>query len=116
MAERGSSGPNAERQRLNEANAGAKDWRRWGPYVSERQWGTVREDYIADGNAWAYFSHEQARSRAYRWGEDGLGGFCDAGQILCLGVALWNGADPSQSLPGLPRPCSRAPKIHKSRP
>ena len=104
-----------ERQRLVDARRGAA-WKRWGPYLSERQWGTVREDYIADGNAWAYFSHEQARSRAYRWGEDGLGGFCDAGQILCLGVALWNGADPSQSLPGLPRPCSRAPKIHKSRP
>ena len=84
----------AERQRLNEANAGAEDWRCWGTYVSERQWGTVREDYSADGNAWDYFPHEQARSRAYRWGEDGLGGFCDAQQILCLGVALWNGADP----------------------
>jgi hypothetical protein len=94
MAQRDSSGLEAERQRLNEANAGAKDWRRWGPYVSERQWGTVREDYSADGNAWDYFSHEQARSRTYRWGEDGLGGFCDAEQILCLGLALWNGADP----------------------
>ncbi len=94
MAQRDSSSPEAERKRLEEANAGVKDWRRWGPYVSERQWGTVREDYSADGNAWDYFPHEQARSRAYRWGEDGLGGFCDAQQILCLGVALWNGADP----------------------
>ena len=94
MAEREFSGvANAEQERLAEATAGAKTWRRWGPYVSERQWGTVREDYSADGNAWNYFSHDQARSRAYRWGEDGLGGFCDTAQSLCLGVALWNGVD-----------------------
>jgi hypothetical protein len=70
------------------------DWYRWGPYVSERQWGTVREDYSADGDAWNYLSHEAARSRAYRWGEDALAGFCDIHQRLCLGLALWNGADP----------------------
>src|SRR4030095_12533246 len=68
-------------------------WRKWGPYVSERQWGTVREDYSADGDAWNHFPHEQARSRAYRWCEDGIGGFCDAKQRLCLAVVLWNGRD-----------------------
>jgi Mannosylglycerate hydrolase MGH1-like glycoside hydrolase domain/Glycosyl hydrolase family 63 C-terminal domain len=72
----------------------AGDWYRWGPYVSERQWGTVREDYSPDGDAWNYLSHDQARSRAYRWGEDGLAGFCDIHQRLCLGLALWNGQDP----------------------
>jgi hypothetical protein len=72
----------------------AGDWYRWGPYVSERQWGTVREDYSAGGDAWNYLSHDQARSRAYRWGEDGLAGFSDIHQRLCLGLALWNGADP----------------------
>ena len=70
------------------------DWYRWGPYVSERQWGTVREDYSADGEAWDYLPHDHARSRAYRWGEDGLAGFCDVEQRLCLGLALWNGRDP----------------------
>ncbi|MBK9953141.1 MAG: glucosidase [Candidatus Competibacteraceae bacterium] len=78
-----------ERQRMDQPT-----WRCWGPYVSERQWGTVREDYSEYGTAWDYFTHEQARSRAYRWGEDGLGGFCDDRQILCLAVALWNGQDP----------------------
>ena len=72
----------------------AGDWYRWGPYVSERQWGTVREDYSADGEAWDYLPHDHARSRAYRWGEDGLAGFCDIEQRLCLGLALWNGQDP----------------------
>ena len=72
----------------------AGDWYRWGPYVSERQWGTVREDYSADGEAWAYFPHDQARSRAYRWGEDGMAGFSDIEQRLCLGLSLWNGHDP----------------------
>ncbi|MGZ9105369.1 MAG: MGH1-like glycoside hydrolase domain-containing protein, partial [Rhodoplanes sp.] len=81
-------------KRLREANAGKKPWRRWGTYVSERQWGTVREDYSANGDAWNYFPHDHARSRAYRWGEDGIGGFCDERQTLCLGIALWNGADP----------------------
>ena len=72
----------------------AGDWYRWGPYVSERQWGTVREDYSADGEAWDYLPHDHARSRAYRWGEDSLAGFCDIEQRLCLGIALWNGHDP----------------------
>ena len=72
----------------------AGDWYLWGPYVSERQWGTVREDYSANGDAWAYFPHDHARSRAYRWGEDGMAGFSDVEQRLCLGLALWNGRDP----------------------
>jgi hypothetical protein len=72
----------------------AGDWYRWGPYVSERQWGTVREDYSPDGQAWDYLPHDHARSRAYRWGEDGLAGFCDIEQRLCLALALWNGHDP----------------------
>ena len=72
----------------------AGDWYLWGPYLSERQWGTVREDYSADGEAWSYLPHDHARSRAYRWGEDGLAGFCDVEQRLCLGLALWNGRDP----------------------
>src|SRR4051812_18230182 len=83
----------AERQRLDEARTGTP-WRRWGPYLSERQWGTVREDYSDDGDAWSYFSHDQARSRAYRWGEDGLAGLCDEKQRLCFALALWNGQDP----------------------
>ncbi|HEX9523377.1 MAG TPA: glucosidase, partial [Reyranella sp.] len=83
-----------EGQRLDEANARQQAWRKWGPYVSERQWGTVREDYSADGDAWHYLPHDHARSRAYRWGEDGIGGFCDAKQHLCVAVALWNGKDP----------------------
>src|SRR3974390_839689 len=66
----------------------------WGPYLSERQWGTVREDYSADGNAWEYFPHDMARSRAYRWGEDGLAGISDEAQTLCFALALWNGRDP----------------------
>jgi hypothetical protein len=72
----------------------AGEWYQWGPYVSERQWGTVREDYSADGEAWDYLPHDHARSRAYRWGEDGMAGFCDVEQQLCLGLALWNGRDP----------------------
>jgi hypothetical protein len=85
----------AERQRLLAADdvAGA-GWRRWGPYLSERQWGTVREDYSAGGDAWSYLSHDQARSRAYRWGEDGIAGFSDDAQDLCLALAMWNGRDP----------------------
>jgi hypothetical protein len=83
-----------EGERLEEADARRQAWRKWGPYVSERQWGTVREDYSADGDAWNYLPHEHARSRAYRWGEDGIGGFCDAKQNLCVAVALWNGKDP----------------------
>ena len=83
----------AEARRLAEARQGVP-WRRWGPYLSERQWGTVREDYSADGNAWDYFPHDHARSRAYRWGEDGIAGFGDDQLRLCLGLALWNGRDP----------------------
>lgn len=85
---------NAERQRLEDQRQGKADWRLWGPYLAERAWGTVREDYSADGEAWAYFPHEHARSRAYRWNEDGLGGLCDEQQYLCLALALWNGQDP----------------------
>jgi hypothetical protein len=85
---------NAERIRLAEAQEGKAAWRKWGPYLSERQWGTVREDYSDNGNAWEYFSHDQARSRAYRWGEDGLGGISDEHQVLCFALALWNGKDP----------------------
>ncbi|HTI39081.1 MAG TPA: hypothetical protein VL484_16070 [Vicinamibacterales bacterium] len=84
----------AEQRRLNEAREAGVPWKKWGPYVSERQWGTVREDYSHDGNAWDYFSHDQSRSRAYRWGEDGLGGICDEKQRLCFAVALWNERDP----------------------
>ena len=80
--------------RLEDGLRQAGEWYRWGPYVSERQWGTVREDYSADGEAWDYLPHDHARSRAYRWGEDGLAGFCDVEQRLCLGLALWNGKDP----------------------
>ena len=80
--------------RLEDGLRQASDWYLWGPYVSERQWGTVREDYSADGQAWDYLPHDHARSRAYRWGEDGLAGFCDIEQRLCLGLALWNGRDP----------------------
>jgi hypothetical protein len=83
----------AERRRLREADAGVP-WRRWGPYVSARQWGTVREDDSADGAAWFAVPHDHARSRAYRWGEDGIAGVCDDQQILCLAPALWNGRDP----------------------
>ena len=80
--------------RLEDGLRQASEWYLWGPYVSERQWGTVREDYSADGEAWNYLPHDHARSRAYRWGEDGLAGFCDLEQRLCLGLALWNGRDP----------------------
>ncbi|MFO0878576.1 MAG: glucosidase [Gemmataceae bacterium] len=85
---------NAEQKRLEEDRQGLANWRRWGPYLSERQWGTVREDYSADGDAWRYFPHHAAPSRTYRWGEDGLGGLCDDEQRLCLGIGLWNGQDP----------------------
>jgi hypothetical protein len=83
-----------EHTRLTENYAGQKDWLHWGPYLSERQWGTVREDYSPHGNAWEYFSHDQARSRAYRWGEDGMAGISDEQQRLCFAIALWNGNDP----------------------
>ena len=83
-----------EQKRLNEAREAGIPWKKWGPYLSERQWGTVREDYSQDGNAWDYFSHDQSRSRAYRWGEDGLGGLSDDKQRLCFALALWNERDP----------------------
>jgi hypothetical protein len=84
----------SEQGRLQEADEQAVPWRRWGPYLSERQWGTVREDYSAGGDAWSSFTHDQSRSRAYRWGEDGLAGICDDKQLLCFALALWNGKDP----------------------
>ena len=83
-----------EHQRLAEAGVPNSHWRRWGPYVSDRAWGTVREDYSADGTAWDYFPHDHARSRAYRWNEDGIAGLCDRRQEFCLALALWNGRDP----------------------
>jgi hypothetical protein len=84
----------AEHDRLEAARESEAPWKQWGPYLSERQWGTVREDYSEGGDAWNYFTHDQARSRAYRWGEDGLAGICDQRQRLCFGLALWNGSDP----------------------
>ena len=83
-----------EQKRLNEAREAGIPWRTWGPYLAERAWGTVREDYSADGEAWGYFPHDHARSRAYRWNEDGLAGICDRHQYLCFALALWNGRDP----------------------
>ena len=84
---------NAEQERLAENNRDER-WHLWGPYLAERAWGTVREDYSANGDAWNYFPHDQARSRAFRWGEDGIGGICDFKQRLCLAFAFWNGRDP----------------------
>ncbi|MBM4152984.1 MAG: glucosidase, partial [Kiritimatiellaceae bacterium] len=84
---------NAEQQRLENGSTEQSNWKKWGPYLSERQWGTVREDCGMDGNSWNHFTHDQARSRAYRWGEDGLGGISDDQQQLCFAVALWNGQD-----------------------
>ena len=81
-----------EKERLA-ISANNKNWKKWGPYLSERQWGTVREDYSPEGNAWDYVNHDLARSYAYRWGEEGIAGFCDADQILCLAPAFWNGKD-----------------------
>jgi hypothetical protein len=83
-----------EQKRLNDARDKGLPWKKWGPYLSERQWGTVREDYSEDGNAWDYFTHDQARSRAYRWGEDGIAGISDDKQQLCFALAMWNGRDP----------------------
>ncbi|MEO6038433.1 MAG: hypothetical protein ABIQ93_08470, partial [Saprospiraceae bacterium] len=85
---------NPEQQRLQEHYAGGKNWLHWGPYLSERQWGTVREDYSPNGTAWDSFPHDHARSRVYRWGEDGIAGISDEWQRLCFSVALWNGKDP----------------------
>jgi hypothetical protein len=86
--------PALEHVRLRECQDGVKQWKRWGPYLSERQWGTVREDYSPNGDAWNYFTHDQARSKAYRWGEDGIAGISDDKQLLCFALTLWNGADP----------------------
>src|SRR5262245_14158007 len=83
----------AEAARLAEVRDRDAPWRKWGPYLSERQWGTVREDYSTNGDAWSHFTHDQARSRAYRWGEDGLAGISDEQQRLCFALALWNGRD-----------------------
>src|SRR5215470_12468979 len=85
---------NPEHDRLEESRENLKPWKMWGPYLSERQWGTVREDYSDNGNAWDYFSHDQSRFRAYRWGEDGLAGISDHHQRICFALALWNGKDP----------------------
>src|ERR1700726_2106919 len=85
---------NAEQRRLEENKTPGEPWHFWGPYLAERAWGTVREDYSPDGDAWNYFPHDQARSRAYRWGEDGLGGICDRHQHICFAIALWNEKDP----------------------
>jgi hypothetical protein len=95
MAENNKNVQTQEKQRLEEAKGRDHDgWRRWGPYLSERSWGTVREDYSHDGSAWTFLAHDMARSKAYRWGEDGLGGICDRFQLLCFALALWNGRDP----------------------
>src|SRR5467141_1701364 len=83
-----------EEKRLDESHQRTRHWKRWGPYVAERQWGTVREDYSPHGTAWEYFPHDHARSRAYRWGEDGIGGISDRHQRVCFALALWNGRDP----------------------
>ncbi|HRI79999.1 MAG TPA: glucosidase, partial [Cyclobacteriaceae bacterium] len=84
----------AEKLRLIEDRDKRRDWRKFGPYLTERQWGTVREDYSADGNAWAFISHDMARSKAYRWGEEGIGGISDNNQIVCFSWAFWNKKDP----------------------
>ena len=83
----------AEHRRLEEVRATGRKWRRWGTYLPERQWGTVREDYSADGEAWDYFPFDHAHQRAYRWGDDGLLGLCDNRGLVCFGIALWNGVD-----------------------
>src|SRR5262249_28281931 len=84
----------AEQERLREAREKKVPWRKWGPYLSERQWGTVREDYSVNGDAWNYFTHDHARSRAYRWGEDGIAGLSNEDMTLCFALALWNEKDP----------------------
>src|SRR3954449_5626023 len=98
--------PDPETQRLDEDAGRDKNWKRWGPYLSERQWATVREDYSPDGNVWDYFPHDHARSRAYRWGEDGILGICDRECRLCFSLALWNERDPilKERLFGLSNP------------
>ena len=86
--------PTAEHRRLSDSAARRADWKNWGPYLAERAWGTVREDYSASGDAWNHFPHDHARSRVYRWNEDGLAGYCNRFQNLCLSLALWNEHDP----------------------
>ncbi len=90
----GANTANAERNRLREDTERTRNWKRWGPYLAERQWGTVREDYSENGDCWEYFTHDMARSRAYRWGEDGILGFTDRECRLCFAPAMWNGKDP----------------------
>src|SRR5450432_2419342 len=102
-----SNSQSAEKQRLKqEPNVRTSVWKKWGPYMAERQWGTVREDYSKNGDAWNYFPHDHARSRVYRWGEDGLAGISDIFQNLCFSIALWNGKDPilKERLFGLSNP------------
>src|SRR6266511_3186228 len=94
MSLSGRAGLDPERVRLAEDARRIRNWKRWGPYLSERQWGTVREDYSPQGDAWGYFPHDHARWRAYRWGEDGLLGVSDRHQYVCFALALWNGKDP----------------------
>jgi hypothetical protein len=84
----------AEALRVEESHTQTIPWKKWGPYLSDRQWGTVREDYSPYGSAWDFFPHDHARSRAYRWGEDGIAGISDDRQLLCFAIALWNGEDP----------------------
>ena len=84
----------AESKRLKEYRERESNWKHWGPYLSERSWGTVREDYSASSTPWHYITHDDARSRAYRWGEDGIAGVCDRNQFLCLALSFWNGKDP----------------------
>src|SRR5678810_733398 len=85
---------NAEEIRLDESRRRVAHWKKWGPYVTDRQWGTVREDYSPHGTAWEYTTHDMARSKAYRWGEEGIAGICDENQVLCFAPALWNKKDP----------------------
>ena len=100
------STPTAEGTRMAQDASRERSWKRWGPYLAERQWGTVREDYSSPGEGWDYLPHDHARSRAYRWSEDGIGGWCDEKQHLCLAVALWNERDPilKERLFGLTNP------------
>src|SRR5215831_2047934 len=85
---------NHEKLRIQYCNSGRDEWKKWGPYVTDRQWGTVREDYSANGHAWEYTTHDMARSKAYRWGEEGIAGICDNKQLLCFALAFWNKKDP----------------------
>src|SRR5258708_3171193 len=94
IVNRGDERMTSEDIRLDEAREQKVPWKKWGPYLSERQWGTVREDYSKEGDAWNFFTHDQARSRAYRWGEDGIAGISDDKQSLCFALAVWNGKDP----------------------